>query len=110
MKSANSSAGNLVETNDRSGLVERPLGAEHPLHQARLRAGEDVADVALMLNGGPQRMLDRSAVETRDGLKLVERDDHLPSARVGEAGWQREHFLREARDVAIGADARERHA
>ena len=76
--------GNLLEPHHRPGLVERPLRAEHPLHQARLGAGEDVADLALMLDRGAQRVLDRAAVEAADRLELVERDDDLAAARRGE--------------------------
>ena len=75
MKAANSSAGNLLQPHHRPGLVERPLRSEHPLHQARLRSGEHVADLALVLHGGAQRVLDRPAVEAADRLELVERDD-----------------------------------
>ena len=36
--------GNLLQPHHRSGLVERPLRPEHPLHQTGLGAGEDIAD------------------------------------------------------------------
>ena len=51
--------GNLLQPHHRAGLVERPLRAEHPFHQARLRAREDIADLALVLDGGAHRVLDR---------------------------------------------------
>ena len=60
-----------------------------------------------MLDGGAQRVLHRAAVEAADRLELVERDDDLAAARLGEPGRQREHFLRQARDVAVGAARRE---
>ena len=94
-----------LEANDRSGLVERPPRAEHPLHQAGLRAGEHVSDRSLMLHGGAQGMLDRPAVEAADRLKLVEGDDHRPASRVGEPRGKGEDLLRETRDVAIRSDA-----
>ena len=91
------------------GFVERPFRSEHPFHQAGLGAREHVADAALMLHGGAQRVLDAAAVESVDGLKLVERDDDAGLAQIAEAPGQREHLGREARDVAIGADGRELH-
>ena len=93
---------NLVEPHDGPRLVERPRAADHLFHQAGLRAGKDVADVPLMLNGGAHRVLDRPAIEAGDRLKLVECHDDLPPQRLGEPRRQREHFLREARDVAVG--------
>src|ERR1700680_2399882 len=66
---------NLVEPHDRTGFVERTPGAEHPLHQARLRSRKDVSHVTLMLDGGAERVLHRATVEPRDRLELVERDD-----------------------------------
>ena len=59
-----------------------------------------------MLHGGAHRVLDRSAVEAADRLKLVERHHHLAAPGLGELGGQREHFLGEARDVAVGARVR----
>ena len=50
--------GNLLEPHHRPGLVEGPARADHLFHQARLRTGEHVAHLALMLRGGPQRVLD----------------------------------------------------
>ena len=99
----------LVEAHDWAGLVERPLRPEHPLHEARLGSREDVADVALMLHGGTHRVLDRAAIESGDCLEFVERDHELPPARRCEARRQREHLLRQARDVAVGPDVRKRH-
>ena len=101
---------NAAEAHDRAGLVERPAAAEHPLHQRRLRTGEHVADLALVLHRGAQRVLDAAAVERADRLELVERDRQLPAAALGDAPGQREHLLREARDVALGPDGRERRA
>ena len=50
--------GDLLQAHDRSGLVERPATAEHPLHQARLGPREHVADLPLVLHRGAQRVLD----------------------------------------------------
>ena len=101
--------GNLLEAHHGSGLVEGPLRGEHPLHQARLRPGEHVADRALVLDRGAQRVLHGSAVEAANCLKFVERHDDRAAPRVREAGRQREHFLGEPRDVAIRAGVRECH-
>ena len=95
---------NLLQAHHRSGLVERPALAEHPLHQRRFGAGEDVADLALLLHRGAQRVLDAAAVERRDGLELVERDRHPAAPGLGDPSRQREDLLREMRDVAIGPD------
>ena len=100
--------GNAAEPHDRAGLVERPAAAEHALHQRRLRSGEHVADLALVLDRGAQRVLDAAAVERADRLELVERDRQLPAAALGDAAGQREHFLGEARHVALGPGRRER--
>ena len=62
-----------------------------------------------MLDGGAQRVLDRAAVEAADRLELVERDDDLAPPRLGEPGRQREHLLRQPRDVAVGPHAGKRH-
>ena len=99
----------LLEPHDRAGLVERPPGSEHALHQARLGPGEYVADLALVLHRRAHRVLDQSAVEAGNGLELVERDDHLAAARLGESRRQREDFLRQPPDVAIRAHGREGH-
>jgi hypothetical protein len=102
----------LLQPHDGARFVERPLRAEHGLHQRGLRAGEDVAHLALVLHRGAQRLFDAAAVEAADRLELVERHDDPAAARVGETGGQREHLGREARDVARGADGGEgdRHA
>ena len=63
-----------------------------------------------MLNRRAQRVLDRPAVEAADRLKLIERDDNRPPARLGETRRQREHVAGEPRDVAIRARAGKRHA
>ena len=100
---------NLLQPHHRAGLVERPARAEHPLHQRRLGAGEDVADLALVLHRGAQRVLDAAAVERADRLELVERDRHAPPlAASAMLPGQREHLLREPRDVAVAADGGER--
>jgi len=49
---------NAIEAQDRPRFVERPLAPEHALHQGRLGAGEDVPDLALLLDRGAQRVLD----------------------------------------------------
>ena len=54
-------------------------------------------------------MLHRSAVEAGNRLEFVERHDDLAPAHFGEPCGKREHLLREAGDVAIGSDVRERH-
>ena len=61
-----------------------------------------------MLHRRAQRVLDRAAVEAGDRLELVERDDDLAAADLGEAGGEREDLLRQARDVALGAHAGKR--
>ncbi len=96
----------LLEPHHRSGLVERPLRCEHPFHQARFGSGEHVADLALVLHRGAQRVLDRAAVEAGDRLELVERDDDLLLALGGQPGGQREHLLRQLRDVTVGPTRR----
>ena len=58
--------GNLLQPHDRAGLVEGPALAQHAFHQRRLRSGEDVADLALLLDRGAQRVLDAAAVERAD--------------------------------------------
>ena len=65
----------LAEPQDGAGLVERPARADHLLHQARLGAGEDVADLALLLDGGAQGIFDAAAFVAGDGLELVHGDD-----------------------------------
>ena len=102
MNSAKTSGGNLLEPHHRPGLVERPLRADHLLHQARLGAGEHVADLALVLGGRAQRVLDAAAVEAVDRLELVERDDDGALALGREPAGQREHLVGEAIDVAVG--------
>ena len=59
-----------------------------------------------MLHGGAHRVLDRSAVEAADRLKFVERHHHVAAPRLREPVGQGEHFLREARDVAVGSRIR----
>ncbi len=108
MNAANSSGGNLVQAHHRAGLVERTAGTDHALHQARLRPGEHVADLALVLDRGAHRVLHRSAVEPGDRLELVERDDHVAPPRLGEPGRQGEHLLRQPRDVALRLHVRKR--
>ncbi len=92
--------GNLLEAHHRPGLVERPPRADHLLHQARLRAGEHVADLPLLLRRGAQRVFDAAAVEGVDRLELVERDDHRPLALGREAARQREDLVGQPVDVA----------
>ena len=55
----------LLETHHRPGLVERPPRPEHALHQRRLGSREHVADLALILDRGAERVLDGAAVERR---------------------------------------------
>ena len=98
----------LLQAHHRTGLVERPLRADHLLHQRRLRAGEDVADLPLILHRRAQRVLDVAAVELRQRLEFVERDHHAPLLAFGDVRRQREHFLGEPRDVAIRARRRKR--
>ena len=99
---------NLLQPHDRPGLVERPARSNHLLHQARLRAGEHVADLALLLDGGAQGLFDAAAVERGDRLKLIEGDhERAPEAR-GQAGGQRKDVLGESGRIAGRADAGER--
>ena len=100
---------NFLEAHHRARFVERPFRSEHPFHQAGLGPREHVADAALMLHRGAQRVLDTAAVESVDGLKLVERDDDARLAQIAEAPGQREHLGGEARDVAIGPGGGELH-
>src|SRR5688572_13016136 len=91
----------LLESKHRAGLVEGAPWPEHPFHEAGLRAGEHVADLALMLDRGAHRVLHGSAVEASDRLELVERHDDLATARVRQPRRELEDFLRQARDVAL---------
>ena len=102
MNSANIAAGILFEAHHRAGLVERAARADHLVHQAGLGAGEDVADLALLLRGGAQRVLHRAAVEALDGLELVERhhDGALPLGR--KPPGQRKNLVGQPVDVALG--------
>ena len=97
----------FFEAHHRAGFVERAPRRQHPLHQARLRSGEHVADVALMLHGRAHGVLDRAAIESGDRLEFIERDDELAAAGLGEASRKGEHVVGETRDVAVGADVRE---
>src|SRR5439155_19318223 len=77
-------------------------------NETGLGSREYAAHGALALDGGAQGVFDRSAVEARDGLELVERDDDGTAPCVGETRRQREHLLRQARYVAIGPRIRKR--
>ena len=90
----------LLQAQDRSGLVEGALHLEHPLHQGRLRSREDVADAALILDGGAEGMFDVAAVECGDRLELVEGDGETLLAGGGDSARQREHLGGEAGGVA----------
>ena len=77
----------------RTGLVERPLRADHALHQRRLGPGEHVAH----LRAGPARRRaatcsTRAAVERLDRLELVERDGQPLLAGGRDPCRQREHL------------------
>ena len=100
IQSANSSAGIFSSRMTGPGLVERAARPDHLLHQARFRAGEHVADLALMLRGGAQRVLDAAAVEAVHRLELVERDDDRTLAIGGEPSGQLEHLVGQPADVA----------
>ena len=76
--------GNALEPHHRPGLEERPPGSDHLLHEAWLRAGKDVADLALLLDGGPEGRLDRAAVERGDGLDLVQGDGEASAEMRGQ--------------------------
>ena len=108
MKAAKTSARNLLEPHHRAGLVERAARADHLLHQARLGAGEHVADLPLMLRRGAQRVLDAAAVEAVDRLELVERDDDRALALGGQPAGQREDLVGQPVDVARGRAPAER--
>ena len=100
---------NLLQAHDGSGLVERPALAEHPLHQCRLGAREDVAHLPLLLHGGAERVLDAAAVERPDRLEFVERDRHPAPSGLGDAARKRKDLLGEVGHVAIGPHGGERH-
>src|SRR5438477_596816 len=55
-------------------------------------------------HGGAHGVLHGAAVEPGDRLKLVERDDDLSMARLGETRRQREHLLREPGDIPLCPD------
>src|SRR5262249_40936684 len=93
----------------RPGFVKRPFWPEHTFHEARLRTGEDVADVALMLDGGPHRMFDRSAVEAGDRLEFVEGDDDRSPADFGEPAGQGEDLLGEPGNLPLRTRPWKRH-
>ena len=97
--------GDLVEAHHRTGLVERTPRSDHALHQAWLRAGKYVAHLALVLDGRAHRVLHGPTVESGDRLELVEGDDELAAARLGETGGQSEHLLGQPGDVAFGLHA-----
>src|SRR5687768_14317546 len=86
---------NLVEPHHRPCLVEGPPWSNHLVHQAGFGTGEDVSDFPLLLRGGAERMLDRSAVEAFDSLKLVERHDHRALSLRGETAGKRKNLVRE---------------
>ena len=101
--------GNPAEPHDGPGLVEGPLRADHLLHQARLGSREHVADLALLLHRGAQRLLDAAAVVGGDRLELVERDREPPVQPVGQPRRQREDVVGEPRGVLGRAHGGERH-
>ena len=109
MKAAKTLGIDLLQAQDRSGLVEGPLHLEHPLHQGRLRPGEDIAHAALILHGGAECVFDVAAVEGGDGLELVEGDGEALVARDGDPSRQREDLGGETCGVARGPDRREGH-
>src|SRR5581483_1019606 len=61
-----------------------------------------------MLDGGAQRVFDRSAVEAGDRLKLVQRDDDLAAPRFGQHRWLSKHLFSQACDVTVGPSGRKR--
>src|SRR5262249_3485359 len=87
---------NLVEPHYRARSVKGALRTEHPFHETRLRAGKHVPDLVLVLNGSPQGVLDRSAVESGDRLKLVERDHDRSTTDFRKPRRKGEHLLGEA--------------
>ena len=92
----------LLEPHHRPGLVEGPARPEHPLHQGRLGSGEHVADLALILHGGAQRVLDGAAIKGGDRLELVERDGKALLARLGDPARQGEHLGGDTGGIARG--------
>ena len=100
--------GDLVESHDRPGLVEGPTRSDHLVHQARFRAGKDVAHLSLLLCRRPQRMLDRAAVEALDRLELVQGDHHGSLSLRGEPPGQGEDLVRQPVDVALRPGRRKR--
>ena len=97
----------LLEAHHRSGLVERPARAEHPFHQRRFGPRKHIPDLALILDGGAQRILDRAAVERGDRLELVEGYGQPLLARFGDSSGQGKHFRGEARGIAGRSHRRE---
>src|SRR5207237_2042368 len=75
---------------------------------ARLRPGEDVADLTLVLDGGAQRVLDLVAVERVNGLELVERHHEALLAKLRDASGKREDGFGEPRRIARGPHGRKR--
>ena len=65
------------------------------------KIGKDIADVALVLDGRTQRLLDAAAVERRDGLKLVESDRETLLARLGDSRGQRKDLGRQTCGIAV---------
>ena len=91
-----------------TGPCRRTTGTNHLFHQTWLGAGEDVADLPLVLGCGAQRVLDAAAIEAVDRLELVERDHDCPLPLGGEFAGQREHFVGQTIEVASGRDLRKR--
>ena len=68
-----------------------------------------LADLTLLLCGGPQRVLDAAAIEAVNRLKLVERHHDRAFLFSCEATWQREDLVGKAVDVALVLDEWELH-
>ena len=98
----------FAEPHHRPGFVEGPPRANHLLHQRRLGAGEDVADLPLLLHGGSERLLHAAAVETADRLELVEGDRQPAIEARGDPRRQDEDLLRQPGRVARRPDAGKR--
>src|SRR5262245_47575817 len=68
-------AGDLLKTHHRPCFIEGTPRTDHFFHEAWFGAREHVADLALLLSCGPQRMLYASAIESVNRLEFVKGHD-----------------------------------
>ena len=106
MNAANSTGSIFSRRMTGPALIEGAFRGEHPIHQRRLRSGEDVADLTLILNRRAQRMLDRAAVEGGHRLEFVERDGQPLPARARDTAGQRKDLGGQPCRIACGLDRR----